>query len=107
MIRRPPRSTRTDSLVPYTTLFRSDRFQAASSENTAKQLRMVKTNEVYTPRSEENASELQPLMRIPYAVVSWKNKNNLIHLMDFRATKGEPNRDNDQIHNPLTYAPRM
>src|SRR3546814_17724700 len=69
MIRRPPRSTRTDTLFPYTTLFRSaeqDRISpnARSIGSSGDQTR-------WTPRpsrSEEHTSELQSLMRITYAV---------------------------------------
>src|SRR3546814_8161029 len=92
MIRRPPRSTRTDTLFPYTTLFRSvdpllsvDDFPAV--------VRMVRTvNAVIAvdrclhdighlghrlaARSEEHTSELQSLMRISYAVFCLKKKKN-------------------------------
>src|SRR3546814_8979108 len=73
MIRRPPRSTRTDTLFPYTTLFRSFRdtnivvsggFDAEKIRNFAEQ-----------DRSEEHTSELQSLMRISYAVFCLKKKN--------------------------------
>src|SRR3546814_20783487 len=68
MIRRPPRSTRTDTLFPYTTLFRSQRGAYDS--------RCPKTEvPVYgTDRSEEHTSELQSLMRISYAVFCLKKK---------------------------------
>src|SRR3546814_9666300 len=91
MIRRPPRSTRTDTLFPYTTLFRSPAFEAASraklssvsSTNRASATivrRDSKHNaltkvEIATPvRSEEHTSELQSLMRISYAVFCLKKK---------------------------------
>src|SRR3546814_5177717 len=95
MIRRPPRSTRTDTLFPYTTLFRS-------SENFA-QLVQIEADALVgrigdqdrnqplgprddigpvepalalaTARSEEHTSELQSLMRISYAVFCLKKKN--------------------------------
>src|SRR3546814_10964661 len=83
MIRRPPRSTRTDTLFPYTTLFRSVR-------TTLLTLAFVNCN-IYTKmdqeggnfkrfedeasvRSEEHTSELQSLMRISYAVFCLKKK---------------------------------
>src|SRR3546814_19706560 len=85
MIRRPPRSTRTDTRFPYTTLFRSA-FGVMRRKKTiwtticttAKPM-MVKTSEVsdqppsafgvmWRKRSEEHTSELQSLMRISYAV---------------------------------------
>src|SRR3546814_8335638 len=80
MIRRPPRSTRTDTLFPYTTLFRSSgRGSAASSAQTsqgARASRIIKPplNERRPRRSEEHTSELQSLMRISYAVFCLKKK---------------------------------
>src|SRR3546814_10812806 len=82
MIRRPPRSTRTDTLVPYTTLFRS-RFagqrealthgdeihQIVSTDTAAFDVGVVpKVSEVLHQRSEEHTSELQSLMRSSYDV---------------------------------------
>src|SRR3546814_4439152 len=76
MIRRPPRSTRTDTLFPYTTLFRSmpEHVPAAEreSERAMKEyVYVVRSNPV---RSEEHTSELQSLMRISYAVFCLKKK---------------------------------
>src|SRR3546814_2935771 len=101
MIRRPPRSTRTDTLFPYTTLFRSripENLQAIAEES------VIKTREGYTKmssvakdgvkaleevmlvaqagartigekvRSEEHTSELQSLMRSSYAVFCLQKK---------------------------------
>src|SRR3546814_8854521 len=88
MIRRPPRSTRTDTLFPYTTLFRS--FLKAAVTDTPVQeyqcrdravcltTRLQFRVEPATPssaRSEEHTSELQSLMRISYAVFCLKKKN--------------------------------
>src|SRR3546814_2579403 len=103
MIRRPPRSTRTDTLFPYTTLFRS--LPALSiSGNRCEQsiadtvngadldigtgirqpfaqprhasLQSIRRNfGVHRIRSEEHTSELQSLMRISYAVFCLKKKN--------------------------------
>src|SRR3546814_5107051 len=74
MIRRPPRSTRTDTLFPYTTLFRS----IAGAEIARRQEReiMVVRHAVGKDRgrSEEHTSELQSLMRISYAVFCLKKK---------------------------------
>src|SRR3546814_1559656 len=92
MIRRPPRSTRTDTLFPYTTLFRSrvhckrlwqrfpTYFRPAKTQGNAQfqsrgdrhRLRMVSARGVM--RSEEHTSELQSLMRISYAVFCLKKK---------------------------------
>src|SRR3546814_5960308 len=86
MIRRPPRSTRTDTLFPYTTLFRSRRLVGRRVH------RRVDVGAVRiglapvthravgiaarggTERSEEHTSELQSLMRISYAVFCLKKK---------------------------------
>src|SRR3546814_3001370 len=81
MIRRPPRSTRTDTLFPYTTLFRS----IAISLTTAAPANRHRWQAIWrggwtvrafqadaTDRSEEHTSELQSLMRISYAVFCWK-----------------------------------
>src|SRR3546814_2213232 len=80
MIRRPPRSTRTDTLFPYTTLFRShaqasqargsDRRRAARTG----QGRRRRYHDQVVGRSEEHTSELQSLMRISYAVFCLKKK---------------------------------
>src|SRR3546814_4841069 len=68
MIRRPPRSTRTDTLFPYTTLFRS-RDASSRHRTSAPPWPMWKQF-----RSEEHTSELQSLMRISYAVFCLKKK---------------------------------
>src|SRR3546814_11881113 len=70
MIRRPPRSTRTDTLFPYTTLFRS----GAERLRKGDRLRLDGLP-VRDGRSEEHTSELQSLMRISYAVFCLKKKN--------------------------------
>src|SRR3546814_1611846 len=93
MIRRPPRSTRTDTLFPYTTLFRSHadetphRRQVADRAADARRhegeharveahrhLRRVAGAAERVERSEEHTSELQSLMRISYAVFCLKKK---------------------------------
>src|SRR3546814_1286142 len=88
MIRRPPRSTRTDTLFPYTTLFRSVLESAAMNapsiaptatpllEATALVKRFpARDGQGTVHRSEEHTSELQSLMRISYAVFCLKKKN--------------------------------
>src|SRR3546814_11085599 len=91
MILRPPRSTRTDTLFPYTTLFRSSvppklRVTTAQTEHMPFYLRTflpVLSSWVHgekswsafaSLRSEEHTSELQSLMRISYAVFCLKKK---------------------------------
>src|SRR3546814_9651355 len=80
MIRRPPRSTRTDTLFPYTTLFRSRRVapRRGSPPRTTRSHRGQRWAGVArgggADRSEEHTSELQSLMRISYAVFCLKKK---------------------------------
>src|SRR3546814_2364873 len=80
MIRRPPRSTRTDTLFPYTTLFRSfdGLIDGEARELLLRQLEIhvdgVGALEDDEGRSEEHTSELQSLMRISYAVFCLKKK---------------------------------
>src|SRR3546814_9973333 len=77
MIRRPPRSTRTDTLFPYTTLFRSAR-QGQGVGSIRRRARPAAAPPRRGPlrRSEEHTSELQSLMRISYAVFCLKKKKN-------------------------------
>src|SRR3546814_6065623 len=95
MIRRPPRSTRTDTLFPYTTLFRSIGAPARIACSTVRSFRslrrggiaalraIVETNLTRTDgwnaksRSEEHTSELQSLMRISYAVFCLKKQKDI------------------------------
>src|SRR3546814_16340183 len=84
MIRRPPRSTRTDTLFPYTTLFRSPVQPGVSfavPRGLHRDARSVCCAVHGVPgltsgRSEEHTSELQSLMRISYAVFCLKKKIN-------------------------------
>src|SRR3546814_7388650 len=99
MIRRPPRSTRTDTLFPYTTLFRSRGSsrpvrgcrcrcaQCPAPEPCCGCLRKI----LLRGRSEEHTSELQSLMRISYAVFCLKKKNSpkyklLLHISNTFST---------------------
>src|SRR3546814_4662536 len=95
MIRRPPRSTRTDTLFPYTTLFRS----SVAADNLCSGTKPAPITETRTSydgckskdwaltnpkvigacRSEEHTSELQSLMRISYAVFCLKKKTKTLH----------------------------
>src|SRR3546814_5280225 len=99
MIRRPPRSTRTDTLFPYTTLFRSvsgagpdvavdeggGRRAArcggavghGGSSGVQEGWSCPHCHRRSRPRSEEHTSELQSLMRISYAVFCLKKKNQI------------------------------
>src|SRR3546814_10859021 len=76
MIRRPPRSTRTDTLFPYTTLFRSG--GCGRGGGGRRGLCLLAEDRVLdlaeNARSEEHTSELQSLMRISYAVFCLKKK---------------------------------
>src|SRR3546814_15433692 len=88
MIRRPPRATRTDTLFPYTTLFRSSLAEIPADllpplppdPYTGGAIRYEKTADggVMDGRSEEHTSELHSLMRSSYAVLSLKH--NQFHL---------------------------
>src|SRR3546814_7183125 len=94
MIRRPPRSTRTDTLFPYTTLFRSIQktdgkcYQLKHGERVGEveqyPAQIVEHPQDFridlgTKRSEEHTSELQSLMRISYAVFCLKKKKKNTH----------------------------
>src|SRR3546814_7847585 len=76
MIRRPPRSTRTDTLFPYTTLFRSAYMELVErlSPSMLRVARGYVPTQAVAERSEEHTSELQSLMRISYAVFCLKKK---------------------------------
>src|SRR3546814_7296753 len=81
MIRRPPRSTRTDTLFPYTTLFRSlpsaprcARRESGHGRAWPDGRHKRRQGRSRHPRSEEHTSELQSLMRISYAVFCLKQK---------------------------------
>src|SRR3546814_5495479 len=79
MIRRPPRSTRTDTLFPYTTLFRSHLVAGLFGHRQAfaTDQGLVSVALAFQHfRSEEHTSELQSLMRISYAVFCLKKKKN-------------------------------
>src|SRR3546814_9317705 len=85
MIRRPPRSTRTDTLFPYTTLFRSGagvhlpgarRRNRHRGQPERRYREPLHGGDGWTVRSEEHTSELQSLMRISYAVFCLKKKKN-------------------------------
>src|SRR3546814_5878330 len=87
MIRRPPRSTRTDTLFPYTTLFRSHPargFLKSPAAQAIRHTRIKSKPELALPdcelgRSEEHTSELQSPMRISYAVFCLKKKKKQIN----------------------------
>src|SRR3546814_13029072 len=78
MIRLPPRSTRTDTLVPYTTLFRSNLVGADIGQDFVdfRYLFVALWAGCIHHRSEEHTSELQSLMRISYAVFCLKKKKH-------------------------------
>src|SRR3546814_5254433 len=109
MIRRPPRSTRTDTLFPYTTLFRSlvDLFgremtgkrlldlgadSLVVTDATAASRRWRAIMDRTRDRSEEHTSELQSLMRLSYAVFCLK-----------QTTTGNAHR----VHNITTTHPNI
>src|SRR3546814_5636314 len=78
MIRRPPRSTRTDTLFPYTTLFRSPCARVGQYPRLDRAIgRGRHCGRRADDRSEEHTSELQSLMRSSYAVFCLKKKTNM------------------------------
>src|SRR3546814_5082578 len=98
MIRRPPRSTRTDTLFPYTTLFRSAGSASAKRSSMRRSRRSISAlpvdgKQLRASRSEEHTSELQSLMRISYAVFCLKKKKNI--------------RINDKLHHRINNHPKV
>src|SRR3546814_4945332 len=92
MIRRPPRSTRTVTLFPYTTLFRSEPVEILQPGEILEDLAddallvllaviLLLAVSTYGRRSEEHTSELQSLMRISYAVFCLKKKKTEINMI--------------------------
>src|SRR3546814_10034326 len=121
MIRRPPRSTRTDTLFPYTTLFRS------ASPVTRERLPTLSTWILWTgmatssssfrccldrnslrsrffdiSRSEEHTSELQSLMRISYAVFCLKKKKRHQYIVQRKLSYAQHHELSHNIQ-PVTY----
>src|SRR3546814_8260136 len=119
MILRPPRSTRTDTLLPYTTLCRShlrlairmaskyfgyglpiEDLVSEANVGLAKALGNFDPDlgfrfSTYSMRSEEHTSELQSLMRISYAVFCLnKKKYSPIHAFNFTLTNTTSHRTN-------------
>src|SRR3546814_4113532 len=79
MIRRPPISTRTVTLLPYTTLFRSHCAAGRVDHDGVRAVAAGQTGAHGAPvRSEEHTSELQSLMRISYAVFCLKKKKRIL-----------------------------
>src|SRR3546814_6684426 len=114
MIRRPPRSTRTDTLFPYTTLFRSETAERRRGERLATGFRQLEREvelggilfgaaveqrqpavamaEKTQHRSEEHTSELQSLMRISYAVFCLKKKKEAEHKRESEKSQYKDNK---------------
>src|SRR3546814_5493620 len=102
MIRRPPRSTRTDTLFPYTTLFRSVRFVHVDAVDAGPAQRHgPPLGPLFHLRSEERTSELQSLMRISYAVFCLKKKNIKIpHIISNRSSTTDSHKNQNRAsHN--------
>src|SRR3546814_5347322 len=100
MIRRPPRSTRTDTLFPYTTLFRSSPATSRPNRATRPALGCCARYIIRSRddlRSEEHTSELQSLMRISYRVCC--SKKNTPHQNGLP----EPDFHDSQNHLESTY----
>src|SRR3546814_1014845 len=127
MIRRPPRSTRTDTLFPYTTLFRSQRPRCRQADTNARpvslgadrrhrrdcpaprtKLRATRDGRSgaraagdngCSPRSEEHTSELQSLMRNSHAVFCLKKKNQKLKRTDTATTSVKTHIRSNDISN--------
>src|SRR3546814_1488754 len=121
MIRPPPRSTRTDTLFPYTTLFRSSPnhcfailwvriYSSHLSQEAKKKIkpgseeerRALLEQEARVERSEEHTSELQSLMRISYAVFCLKKKTerqNTTNLSNINTTAYQRTRPHKHAEN--------
>src|SRR3546814_5686054 len=105
MIRRSPRSTRTDTLFPYTTLFRSVFAVAGRVEGDHARIAnhpWVISRPRICERSEEHTSELQSLMRISYAVFCLKKKNKK-HVIEINTTINGTK--NNHSNKQLTHQP--
>src|SRR3546814_4292952 len=121
MIRRPPRSTRTDTLFPYTTLFRSGFRDSAPvpcrhalghfaagrppqgrPDQSALAAFSARSSSfgARSERSEEHTSEFQSLMRISYAVFCLKKKIQLYHTIKYNYI--QTNNYNTQQYNTYT-----
>src|SRR3546814_6604538 len=123
MIRRPPRSTRTDTRFPYTTLFRSARRARLSHgapptpRARVRKARHSRSGQRFRPprpirfrhrgaiwrrgkgiRSEEHTSELQSLMRISYAVFCLKKKREFEHTKLVEACSNNNEHNNSDTH---------
>src|SRR3546814_3113808 len=123
MIRRPPRSTRTDTLFPYTTLFRSIRqlyqrhrtfdlrcdvreamlafVRREMPEAIVRHRTVIERRGDLPARSEEHTSELQSLMRISYAVFCLKKKKKNQHNYNKKSQQNV----NNTLH-PDNYTPK-
>src|SRR3546814_5660286 len=118
MIRRPPRSTRTDTLFPYTTLFRSAQPVVQHFSMDLKFIRILMNGIVQRSddkidrcsrressgaiRSEEHTSELQSLMRISYAVFCLKKKKTSTTRLTTKTTTSKTKTYNNKHHTHTT-----
>src|SRR3546814_9622847 len=112
MIRRPPRSTRTDTLFPYTTLFRSATRMVLCSGQPANyagiaavalaDVTMAGADFTIADRSEEHTSELQSLMRISYAVFCLKKKKKNINTVRVQSERTNHKRHNTTTNKHIT-----
>src|SRR3546814_5984192 len=100
MIRRPPRSTRTDTLFPYTTLFRSSSLISGSRSGISRRTWSF-IAAVLFPRSEEHTSELQSIMRISYTVFCLKKTHTTNQQTDHK-TIHHHNHEQEIQHRKIT-----
>src|SRR3546814_5875604 len=122
MIRRPPRSTRTDTLFPYTTLFRSGLLLSEASLAVCVDLRAinpgpssscrpperVRASLSPSDRSEEHTSELQSLMRTSYAVFCLKkNYEDKIAKQEAREVASKRRQKSRRVDQPIIISTPM
>src|SRR3546814_6721508 len=101
MIRRPPRSTRTDTLFPYTTLFRSPQSRKRrrnSPSPIARAFLMPRRRRKPLQRSEEHTSELQSLLRNSYAVFCLKKQTAKNSMTDKHHKLNDTHQRTDHNH---------
>src|SRR3546814_3097311 len=120
MLRLPPRSTRTDTLFPYTTLFRSVCWRRSRRPKSPQRRAVHARVKALVPprpgsrcttlprpgpgaggRSEEHTSELQSLMRISYAVFCLKKKNQKLDTQRHH----QPTYDHHAHYHPTSLLP--
>src|SRR3546814_11250183 len=90
MIRRPPRSTRTDTLFPYTTLFRSSPYRAASRSASPRRITLASAHVDVAPEAHGRGAGIEPPRRHDeHAVVVGRGDRRVAVVGDHRAGLGD------------------